>query len=96
LYALDLTERVALIFGNEHSGVSDELQAHVDGNFIIPQVGIIQSLNISVACAVTIYEAFRQKRVAGHFDQTQLTGIELQELRTQWGFQSDDSFEVVL
>jgi tRNA (guanosine-2'-O-)-methyltransferase len=93
LYALDLTERVALIFGNEHSGVSDELQAHVDGNFIIPQVGIIQSLNISVACAVSIYEAFRQKRVAGHFDQPQLAGKELQELRTHWGFQADESLE---
>lgn len=90
LYALDLTERVALIFGNEHSGVSDELQAHVDGNFIIPQVGIIQSLNISVACAVTIYEAFRQKRTAGHFDKPQLKGEELQSLRTSWGFLEDE------
>ena len=41
--------------------VARELLA--DGNFIIPQVGIIQSLNISVACAVTIYEAFRQAKV---------------------------------
>jgi tRNA (guanosine-2'-O-)-methyltransferase len=32
-----------------------------DGNFIIPQVGIIKSLNISVACAVSLYEAQRQK-----------------------------------
>jgi tRNA (guanosine-2'-O-)-methyltransferase len=92
LYALDLTERVALIFGNEHSGVSDELQAHVDGNFIIPQVGIIQSLNISVACAVSIYEAFRQKRAAGHFDEPQLKGEELQSLRTLWGFHENETF----
>jgi len=40
-----------------------------DGNFIIPQMGIIQSLNISVACAVSIYEAFRQKNLAGHYAQ---------------------------
>ncbi|HXB93541.1 MAG TPA: RNA methyltransferase [Puia sp.] len=59
LYDMDLTGRVALVFGNEHSGVSDEIRALSDGNFIIPQVGIIQSLNISVACAVTLYEAFR-------------------------------------
>jgi tRNA (guanosine-2'-O-)-methyltransferase len=91
LYALNLTERVALIFGNEHSGVSDELQAHVDGNFIIPQVGIIQSLNISVACAVSIYEAFRQKRAAGHFDEQQLKGADLDSLRTLWGFHDNET-----
>lgn len=59
LYELNLTEPVALVFGNEHSGVSDEIIALADGNFIIPQVGIIKSLNISVACAVCLYEAFR-------------------------------------
>jgi tRNA (guanosine-2'-O-)-methyltransferase len=92
LYELNLTEKVALVFGNEHSGVSDELQSLVDGNFIIPQVGIIQSLNISVACAVSIYEAMRQKRNAGHYNDMQLKGEELQELRTVWGF-IDESTE---
>ena len=58
LYDLDLTEPVAMIFGNEHSGVTEECLKYCDGNFIIPQVGMIQSLNISVACAVTLYEAF--------------------------------------
>src|ERR1700729_738428 len=53
LYEMELTGRIALVFGNEHSGVSDEIRALSDGNFLIPQVGIIQSLNISVACAVT-------------------------------------------
>ena len=57
-----------------------------DGNFIIPQVGIIRSLNISVACAVTLYEAFRQKSLAGHYDQVKLEGEKLQRLRTEWGF----------
>ena len=61
LYELNLTESVALVFGNEKLGVSEEIIAMADGNFIIPQVGIIKSLNISVACAVTLYEAFRQK-----------------------------------
>ncbi|MBU3743803.1 MAG: RNA methyltransferase [Sediminibacterium sp.] len=69
LYDINLTESVALVFGNEHAGVSDEIRSVADGNFIIPQVGIIQSLNISVACAVTIYEAFRQKHLANHYHQ---------------------------
>ncbi|HMX80349.1 MAG: RNA methyltransferase [Ferruginibacter sp.] len=86
LHQLNLAEPVALVFGNEHSGVSEEIIAMADGNFIIPQVGIIRSLNISVACAVTLYEAFRQKSLAGHYDQVKLEGEKLQRLRTEWGF----------
>lgn len=91
LYELDLTESVALVFGNEHSGVSNELIGLCDGNFIIPQVGIIKSLNISVACAVTLYEAYRQKKIAGHYDQQQLDGMAFEQLRTNWGFINDES-----
>ena len=90
LYDINLTESVALVFGNEHSGVSDELIGLCDGNFIIPQVGIIKSLNISVACAVSLYEAYRQKKLAGHYDQQQLSGPRLEELRSNWGFMEDE------
>ena len=86
LHQLNLTEPVALIFGNETSGVSDEIIAMADGNFIIPQVGIIKSLNISVACAVSLYEAYRQKNEAGHYDSTKLEGEKLTTLRSEWGF----------
>ena len=87
LYELDLTESVALVFGNEHSGVSEEIIAMADGNFIIPQIGIIKSLNISVACAVSLYEAFRQKNNAAHYDNNKLEGEKLTSLRDQWGFE---------
>ena len=86
LHQLNLIEPVALVFGNEHSGVSEELIAFADGNFMIPQVGIIQSLNISVACAVTLYEAFRQKNNAGHYDKVRLDSQKLSVLRNEWGF----------
>lgn len=89
LHELNLTEPVALVFGNEHSGVSEEIIAMADGNFIIPQVGIIKSLNISVACAVCLYEAYRQKNNAGHYDNVKLEGEQLQELRDEWGFFDD-------
>lgn len=85
LYELNLTENIALVFGNEHSGVSSETVALADGNFIIPQVGIIKSLNISVACAVCLYEAYRQKAAAGHYQKCQLTSEALQQLKTSWG-----------
>lgn len=89
LHQLCLTEPVCLVFGNEHSGVSEEIISLADGNFIIPQVGIIKSLNISVACAVSLYEAYRQKSNAGHYDTVKLEVEHLFKLREEWGFFSD-------
>ncbi len=84
LYEIDMTEPIALVFGNEHSGVSEDIRALADGNFIIPQVGIIRSLNISVACAVTLYEAFRQKNRAGHYNRQDLDHAMKKGLLEQW------------
>jgi tRNA (guanosine-2'-O-)-methyltransferase len=92
LYDADLTGKIAVVFGNEHSGVSEEIRALADGNFIIPQVGMIRSLNISVACAVTVYEAFRQKTLAGHYKKQQLPGDEFGILSNQWGLTNDETF----
>src|SRR5215203_480357 len=89
LYEADLTGRLALVFGNERDGVSEELLALSDGNFIIPQVGMIRSLNISVACAVTLYEAYRQKHAAGQYDQQSLTVREYSLISKQWGLYNE-------
>ncbi len=70
LYDLELDKSVALLFGNEHRGMSEEALALVDGNFIIPQSGLTKSLNISVACAVSLYEAKRQRINAGMYGKT--------------------------
>jgi len=91
LYQIDLTRSVALIFGNEHSGVSEEIRNLADGNFIIPQSGIIRSLNISVACAVTLYEAYRQKALAGHYSKTKLNGEVLKDLMDKWGYEEENN-----
>lgn len=85
LYDIDFTKSVALVFGNESEGVSEEAIKLSDGNFIIPQVGMIQSLNISVACAVSIYEAYRQKKEAGHYDQSEITHPDGASLQALWG-----------
>jgi tRNA (guanosine-2'-O-)-methyltransferase len=89
LYELDLSKSTALVFGNEHAGVSEEIRAMADGNFIIPQAGMIQSLNISVACAVSLYEAYRQKQLAGHYAQQKLSAEEHHSLSDQWGLIHD-------
>jgi tRNA (guanosine-2'-O-)-methyltransferase len=91
LYEIDLTQPVALVFGNEHSGVSEEIRNLADGNFIIPQAGIIRSLNISVACAVTLYEAYRQKTLAGHYDKAKLNGEVLKDLMDKWGYEEESN-----
>jgi len=90
LYTIDFTGSVALIFGNEHEGVSEEIRNLADGNFIIPQLGIIRSLNISVACAVTLYEAFRQKQNAGHYSTRNLPHERFEALLSHWGFDDED------
>jgi tRNA (guanosine-2'-O-)-methyltransferase len=72
LFDLDLTQPVALLFGNEHSGLSKETLAHSDGNFAIPQAGMVESLNISVACAVSLYEAYRQRRLKGFYEKSRM------------------------
>jgi tRNA (guanosine-2'-O-)-methyltransferase len=92
LYSIDLTQKIALVFGNEHAGVSDEIRALADGNFIIPQQGMIQSLNISVACAVCLYEAFRQKQLAGHYNLEKLLPEERNALWKQWSENATSDF----
>ncbi len=82
LFQVDLTQSMALVFGNEHDGVSDELLGFCDGNFVIPQVGMVPSLNISVACAVTLYEAYRQRYEQGRYEVHPLSADKKQILDT--------------
>ncbi len=84
LYDLDLTKKVALVFGNEHRGVTDEAAAKADGNFQIPMLGMIQSLNISVACAVSLYEVLRQRISKGHLLHPKLSEKDLAILYHDW------------
>ena len=80
LYDIDLTSSVALVFGNEHSGISDEVIKYLDGNYIIPQVGMVQSLNISVSVAISLYEAYRQRELSGKYIESAVLGYESEKL----------------
>ncbi|MBU3675675.1 MAG: RNA methyltransferase [Chitinophagaceae bacterium] len=84
LYALELTQPLALVFGNERHGISEAMLQHCSGHFIIPQYGMVESLNISVACAVSLYEALRQKQMAGHYQASRLSLSEQDALLQQW------------
>jgi len=85
LYEVDLTGSIALVLGNEQNGISEELSELADGSITIPQVGMLHSLNISVACAVILYEAFRQKSKAGHYEKAKLDNSKYKQLIHDWG-----------
>ncbi len=90
LYDMDLTQNIAFVFGNEREGVSDEICAIADAKVVIPQVGMIRSLNISVACGVTLFEAFRQKQLAGHYNSPHLSIKQFETLSKAWGVLNDN------
>jgi tRNA (guanosine-2'-O-)-methyltransferase len=84
LYEFDLTQKVALVFGNEHRGVSDEAALEADGLIQIPMFGMIQSLNVSVACAITLYEALRQRLAKGGYRTAKFQKQRFGELLEMW------------
>ncbi|EGR0057004.1 tRNA (guanosine(18)-2'-O)-methyltransferase TrmH [Vibrio vulnificus] len=64
---IDYTQPTAIILGSEKIGVSEQAKALADQDIIIPMMGMVQSLNVSVACAVILYEAQRQREAAGMY-----------------------------
>lgn len=68
IWDLDFTGRIAIVFGNEKDGISRETLSLCEGHCFIPMVGMCQSLNISVACAITLYEMYRQRNLAGMYE----------------------------
>lgn len=84
LYDLDLTQKAAIVVGNEHRGVSDEAAKLADEVFLIPQFGMVQSLNVSVATAVIVYEAMRQRLENGLYNKSELDKETLEKLIDSW------------
>lgn len=84
LYEVNFAQPTALVFGNEKRGVTAAAAEGADGTIYIPMQGMVESLNISVACAVTLYEAMRQRMVAGAYETPALDTAELQQLEGDW------------
>ncbi len=84
LYDVDLCRPTALVFGNEMRGLTDEAIASADGSIVIPMMGMVQSLNISVACAVVLYESLRQRRAGGHYDSAKLDTEARERMTEAW------------
>jgi tRNA (guanosine-2'-O-)-methyltransferase len=84
LYDFDLSKKTALVLGNEHRGISDDVVRLSDSLLFIPMMGMAESLNVSVATAVCLFEALRQRRVAGIYDEPQLSPEALRSKRLEW------------
>jgi tRNA (guanosine-2'-O-)-methyltransferase len=84
IYELDLSEKAAIVLGNEHRGVSSEASKLADERIMIPMFGMVQSLNVSVAAAIILYEAARQRIMKGKYEVSQMSDNELEKLVDQW------------
>lgn len=84
IFDLDFTQKVAIVLGNEHRGISDEAAKFADEKFLIPMYGMVQSLNVSVSAAIIIYEALRQRKLSGMYDTPNYSLKEIEELIIDW------------
>jgi tRNA C32,U32 (ribose-2'-O)-methylase TrmJ len=90
--SIDWTQPWVVVFGNEHRGCSDQTVDNADANIFLPMLGFVQSLNISVAAAVTMYEIQRQREIAGLYSR-KAQESQIHELYSQWGL-ADEQFSV--
>ncbi len=81
---IDYTKPTLLVIGNEKEGVSPEVIEMADEVIIIPMQGMVQSLNVSVATALILYEAQRQLENAGRYDKPMLTEEKREEIKAAW------------
>jgi tRNA (guanosine-2'-O-)-methyltransferase len=85
---IDYTRPTCILMGQEKTGITPEALALADQDIIIPMVGMVQSLNVSVASALILYEAQRQRQNAGMYqrDHSLLDEAEQQRLLFEGGY----------
>lgn len=81
---VDYSAPCAILLGAERWGVSKRAAALADGHITVPMAGLVESLNVSVAAAVILFEAQRQRQVAGFYDQPRLTPEVYQRTLFEW------------
>ncbi|WP_395345671.1 tRNA (guanosine(18)-2'-O)-methyltransferase TrmH [Ningiella sp. W23] len=83
---IDYTQPTAILLGQEKSGATSEAIALADQSVVVPMVGMVQSLNVSVAAALILYEAQRQREAANMYAQSKLDESEAQDVLFEGGF----------
>ena len=81
---VDYTQKTMFVMGNEQIGISQEVLDLADEVVVIPMQGMAQSLNVSVATALLLYEAERQLDEEGRYDEPQLSLEKREELKFEW------------
>lgn len=83
---VDFNRPTALLLGSELDGLSEEAAAIADGFVTVPMMGAVASLNVSVAAAIILYEAQRQRRAAGLYEQRRLDPATRARLLFEWAY----------
>lgn len=81
---VDLTAPTAILLGTELDGLTPEAVAAADLRVRIPMAGMVRSLNVSVAAALLLFEAARQRREAGMYDAPRLPEEAYRRLLFEW------------
>ena len=89
-----ITEPVALVFGTEAEGVTDEILNFADETLAIPMYGFTRSFNVSVAAAICVYE-LKQKLMKSNLDY-KLSEEKLWQMKVRWAVNSIKSGEHIL
>lgn len=83
--AVDYTKPTCVVLGQEGPGLAPEVLAQVDTKIMIPMSGAVESLNVSVAAAVILFEAQRQRQASGLYEKAQIDDETRQRLLFEWG-----------
>lgn len=81
---IDYTQPTAIVMGSELHGISDPTAQAVDQSIIIPMMGLTESLNVSVATALILFEAQRQRQNAGRYDKSQWPEADYKKKLFEW------------
>ena len=83
---VDFTVPTALMMGAELLGLSERALELADLRVSIPMVGMAQSFNVSVAAALLLFEAFRQREAAGMYEASRLDPKEFDRILFEWAY----------
>ena len=83
---VDYTQPTAIVMGTELAGISDETAQIVDKHIIVPMQGMVASLNVSVASAVILFEAQKQRMAANMYKKRSLDDDRYEKLLFEWSY----------
>ena len=84
LFDMKVEGPIALVFGNEHSGIHADWLDAIDIKFTIPTVGMVESLNISVSAAISMMQVTRALRASLGEEAYYLSSGEQEALLGSW------------